>query len=196
MTTAFNNFYVIQPCLESFDPSNELSEVCQYSCGIDLSVWRNPVQMRIGKVVSRDSSEPAYVCLEHEYSKGDIVLYDPSKAIHVFDDNSVLIREDGIACLFDNENHCPLANKYQVVVKLDLNNLEFQDISKTGFYGEVIDIMPSTLDGNIKIGDNVILVCAYEMTNENLEYTFKKIATHDAYYVVSDCGAIACKLNE
>lgn len=198
---AFNEFYIVEPFSEWCNGTDPEKEIFGFASEVDVHVWRQPTQLSCGKVVNSHTEAvadpPNYLC-EPQYSNGDVIVFDPSRVITTFDDKTQLIRSDAIFCLFDLEKKEPIANNYQVAVRVvDFNkDTIFAQTIHDSYLGEVIDIMPETLSGKLAVGDRVILTCPYEMTLENMKDTFIKLSTNNGFYVVCDSSAVACKIND
>lgn len=198
MNTAINNFYVIEPFKRNGDETADM--VFHYDNSIDVTMWRGNKSVMLGKIVSSDLSKWVGTILGNSYSNGDLVVYDPSRVIKNFDDGTLLVRDDAIACLFNEKDNAPGANENQVVVKIECFGNFSTNTVVNGFCGTVIDMQigeswnEKSNVHNVKIGDNVILVSPYKTGSECSIYVFTKISTTTGFYVIAELDAIACKL--
>jgi len=198
MNTAYNNFYLIEPHDEKVDGIS--AGIYKYENTINVDIWRGNIPLSLGKVVSTESNTWVGSITNKVYSKGDLVVYDPTCIIKHFADGTKLIRDDAIVCLFNEDEDAPGANMNEVVVRIERNvGLEMQNIVN-GFFGTVVDIQYGEYYDNddkiksVKPGDKVILVNPYKTGSESANDVFKKVSTSNGFYIVGEVDGIACKV--
>lgn len=195
---AFNNFYILEPF--GIKNENPAEAIYGYENSIDVKLWRGNTQLLVGKVVSTDNSKWCGSITNHNYSVGDLVVYNPTCVIKTFSDETLLVRDDAIICLFDKDTNAPAANENEVVVKVYLTTSPDMDNIVNGFPGVVMDIQlgeywdEETHLDEVKVGDDVIVVNPYQTGTEAAHDVFRKVSTTTGFYIISEVDAIACKV--